>query len=77
MLGVEGKGTGRAGFLPGHAKSNNIMVKVEGTIDSGASNSVAPIEAAPGVKVRESAGSRRGQHSISAGNERIPNIGEQ
>eukprot|EP00972_Heterocapsa_arctica_P038900 5732086-Heterocapsa_arctica.AAC.1 len=46
-------------------------------MDSGASNTVAPIEAVPGVKVVESAGSRRGQHYISAGNERIPNIGEQ
>ena len=46
-------------------------------MDSGASNSVAPIEAVPGAKVVESPGSRRGQHYISAGNERIPNIGEQ
>eukprot|EP00972_Heterocapsa_arctica_P114964 16445378-Heterocapsa_arctica.AAC.1 len=46
-------------------------------MDSGASNSVAPIEAGPGVKVVESPGSRRGQHYISAGNKRIPNIGEQ
>ena len=44
---------------------------------SGASNSVAPIEAHPGVKISESAGSRRGQHYISAGNERLPNVGEQ
>eukprot|EP00972_Heterocapsa_arctica_P052040 7657195-Heterocapsa_arctica.AAC.1 len=46
-------------------------------MDSGASNSVAPIEAVPGVKVMESPGSCRGQHYISAGHERIPNIGEQ
>eukprot|EP00972_Heterocapsa_arctica_P044211 6526326-Heterocapsa_arctica.AAC.1 len=42
----------------------------------GTSNSVAPIEAIPGVKISESAGSRQGQHNISAGNERIPNVGE-
>eukprot|EP00972_Heterocapsa_arctica_P007901 1151740-Heterocapsa_arctica.AAC.1 len=50
---------------------------IEGTMDSGASNSVAPIEALPGVKISESVGSRQGQHYISAGNERIPNVGEQ
>eukprot|EP00972_Heterocapsa_arctica_P020633 3042451-Heterocapsa_arctica.AAC.1 len=59
-------------------KSNKkVMIKVDGTIDSGASNSVAPIDAAPNVPVRESAGSQRGQHYVSAGNERIPNIDEQ
>ena len=46
-------------------------------MDSGASTSVAPIEAVPHILIRESAGSRRGQHYVSAGNERIPNVGEQ
>jgi hypothetical protein len=50
---------------------------IEGTMDSGASNSVAPIEALPGVKISESAGSKSGQHYVSAGNDRIPNVGEQ
>ncbi len=54
-----------------------ILRTIEGTIDSGASNSVAPLEALPGVRVMESPGSRSGQHYVSAGNERIPNIGEQ
>ena len=54
-----------------------VLRTIEGTIDSGASNSVAPLEALPGVRVSESPGSRSGQHYISAGNERIPNIGEQ
>eukprot|EP00972_Heterocapsa_arctica_P069191 10223349-Heterocapsa_arctica.AAC.1 len=57
-------------------KSKRVVVKVEGTMDSGASDSVAPIGAAPGVPALGSAGSRRGQHYVSAANERIPNIGE-
>jgi hypothetical protein len=50
---------------------------VEATLDSGASHSVAPHTAAPGVKVNESEGSKRGQHYVAAGGQRIPNIGEQ
>eukprot|EP00972_Heterocapsa_arctica_P017272 2551621-Heterocapsa_arctica.AAC.1 len=37
-------------------KSRKVMIMVEGSIAAGASNSVAPIEAAPNVQVRESAG---------------------
>eukprot|EP00972_Heterocapsa_arctica_P108577 15988729-Heterocapsa_arctica.AAC.1 len=69
MLGVQGKGTVKHSSPPINRKKL--------IIGSGASNSVAPSGAAPGVKVVESAGSRRGQHYISAGNERIPNVGEQ
>ena len=54
-----------------------ILMAIEGTVDSGASNSVAPINALPGVKIVESAGSKSGMHYVSAGNDRIPNVGEQ
>ena len=43
------------------------MIKIEATIDSGASHSFAPPEAVPGVPVNESAGSRKGQHYVAAG----------
>jgi len=56
---------------------SKTVIKIEGTLDSGASTSVAPIEAVPHILIRESAGSRRGQHYVSAGNERILNVGEQ
>ena len=52
-------------------------IKIEATIDSGASHSVAPPEAVPNVPIHESAGSRRGQHYVAAGGETIPNVGEQ
>eukprot|EP00972_Heterocapsa_arctica_P073431 10845877-Heterocapsa_arctica.AAC.1 len=73
VLGVEGKGIANTPPI----KRKKCLFKTEGTVDSGASQSVAPIGAAPSVKVVGSEGSRRGQHYISAGNERIPNIGEQ
>eukprot|EP00972_Heterocapsa_arctica_P040908 6028555-Heterocapsa_arctica.AAC.1 len=48
ILGFQGKGTVNHSSQPND--HNKVQIMVEGTIDSGASNSVAPIEAAPGVK---------------------------
>jgi hypothetical protein len=70
--------TGKSGTHPHrNPPKGKILMTIEGTMDSGASNSVAPIEALPGVKISESAGSKSGQHYVSAGNDRIPNVGEQ
>ena len=63
--------------LGGVAQNKPVAMTVEAAIDSGAAHSVAPLEAAPGFPVMPSPGSRRGQHYVSAGGERIPNIGEQ
>ena len=38
---------------------------------------MAPTTMAPGVSVRESVGSRQGQHYVSATGNRIPNLGEK
>eukprot|EP00972_Heterocapsa_arctica_P084238 12410046-Heterocapsa_arctica.AAC.1 len=53
--------TGKTSTTKGHPEQSKgkIHMTIEGTMDSGASNSVAPIEAFPGVKITESAGSRR------------------
>eukprot|EP00972_Heterocapsa_arctica_P051143 7518862-Heterocapsa_arctica.AAC.1 len=75
VLVITGKPSTTKG--PQNPSKGKILMTIEGTMDSGASNSVAPVEVLPGVRVSESAGSRAGQHYISAGNERIPNIGEQ
>jgi len=50
---------------------------IKATIDSGAAESVAPPEAAPEIEVKESEGSLKGKHYVTAGKQRIPNIGEQ
>eukprot|EP00972_Heterocapsa_arctica_P099727 14713761-Heterocapsa_arctica.AAC.1 len=56
VLAFDGKGTG----IPSSSPNRKVIqIKIEGTMDSGASNAVAPIEAVPGVEVVESAGSRR------------------
>ena len=46
-------------------------------MDSGAAESVAPMNLAPWVSLTESAGSRKGQVYVSASGERIPNLGEK
>ena len=58
-------------------KTSKGEMTLEATMDSGASQSVAPPEAAPGFEVKESEGSRRGQRYVAASGDRIPNIGEQ
>lgn len=51
--------------------------EVKTVVDSGASESVAPPNMVPNIPVRPSAGSRRGQHYVSASGERMANQGEQ
>eukprot|EP00971_Amphidinium_carterae_P337087 6473751-Amphidinium_carterae.1 len=51
--------------------------EIRAVVDSGASESVAPPGMAPNFPMRESVGSRRGQHYVSASGNRIPNLGEQ
>eukprot|EP00972_Heterocapsa_arctica_P016556 2442418-Heterocapsa_arctica.AAC.1 len=53
--------TGKTSTTKGHPDQarGKIQITIEGTMDSGASNSVAPIEALPGVQITESEGSRR------------------
>lgn len=51
--------------------------KFSAYIDSGAIESVAPRKELPEFAIRESAGSRRGQHYATANGARIPNEGEQ
>ena len=46
-------------------------------MDSGCNESVAPKEMCPDYPVKDSPGSLRGQHYISASKDRIPNEGEQ
>jgi len=52
-------------------------VRVKGVMDSGASESVAPPGLCPHYKVLPSPGSIAGQNYVSAGEEVIPNLGEQ
>ena len=58
-------------------KNDGEWVLVRGTMDSGASQSVAPPEMCTSYTIRESAGSKRGQKYTSASNDEIPNLGEQ
>ena len=53
------------------------MEEVSITIDSGASNSVAPIGEFPGVPLQPSNGSRLGKMFVTADGTRIPNLGEK
>jgi len=52
-------------------------VRVKGVMDSGASESVAPPSLCPHYDISPSAGSIAGQHYMSAGEELIPNLGQQ
>ena len=51
--------------------------KVRFTVDSGAGETVMNKDELPGIEVVPSAGSRRGQHYVTASDERIANEGEQ
>ena len=52
-------------------------IEVEFTLDSGACNHVMDAETnAPGYRIRDSPGSRRGQNFLAADGRRIPNEGE-
>ena len=52
-------------------------IEVRGAMDSGASESVAPVVMCPGYEVRPSKGSREGLEYQSASGDSIPNLGEQ
>ena len=52
-------------------------VHVQGVLDSGAVQSVAPPDMAPNIQIRPSEGSKRGQHDLAANGHRMPNLGEQ
>ena len=51
--------------------------KVKFTVDSGAGETVMSRDDLPGIDVKESEGSRRDQHYLTANNARIPNEGEK
>jgi len=51
--------------------------KVRFTVDSGAGETVMNKEELPGISLSPSPGSQRGQHYITASDERIPNEGEK
>ena len=52
-------------------------VRLSATVDSGASNSVAPPALFPHVKLEESDGSKRGQHYVAANGSHIQNEGKK
>ena len=52
-------------------------VKIESVVDSGAAESVQPVNMVPWVPMMPSEGSKRGQTYTSAGGERLPNLGEK
>ena len=51
--------------------------RITSVMDSGAADSVAPEDIASWVPVAESAGSKRGQHYLSASGDRLPNLGQK
>ena len=55
----------------------NNMVCVRAAVDSGSLDCVGPPTMAPGVPIKESKGSRKGQQYGSASGHKIPNMGEQ
>ena len=58
-------------------ESHPQWVRIRTVMDSGAAQSVAPPSMAPGVTMEESPGSKRGQHYVSTGGGRLPNMGQQ
>jgi len=79
--GVEGR---RVGVLRVEQDEGLNVVKQTGgwkkvrfIVDSGAGETVMNKDELPGVPIVPSAGSKRGQHYITASDERIPNEGEQ
>ena len=61
----------------GFVRDNDGWARVKSVMDSGCNISVAPPTMCPDYEVVPSAGSIRGQHFISASNERTPNVCEQ
>ena len=64
-------------FSASHSPQHAGWSRIPCVLDSGAVQSVAPPEMAPGVPVLPSAGSKRGQHYLAANGQRMANIGEQ
>ena len=64
-------------ILPNQPSNVEEWQEIEVVMDSGSGDSVAPTTMAPGVSVRESVGSKQGQHYVSAIGNRIPNLGEK
>ena len=58
-------------------ESDQEWIRIRTVMDSGAAENVGPPSMAPLVPILESPGSMRGQAYIAAGNERIPNLGQQ
>ena len=61
----------------GHQRGGACCVKIEGVMDSGASESVAPPGLCADYPIMPSAGSKSGQMYTTAGKDEIPNMGEQ
>ena len=60
-----------------HFKQGPRWVKLETVVDSGAAESVAPVQIAPWAPRQESEGSMRSQTCLSASGEQLPNMGEK
>ena len=60
-----------------HLKQGPRWVKLETVVDSGAAESVAPVQMAPWVPRQASEGSKRGQTYLSASGKKWPNMGEK
>ena len=60
-----------------HLKQGPRWVKLETVVDSGAAESVAPVQMAPWVPRQESEGSKRADTYLSASGEKLPNMGEK
>ena len=62
---------------PGWREEKDGWIKVKGTMDSGAAESVTPPIMAANYPVEESVGSKNGLYYVSASGERMPNLGQQ
>ena len=69
------------GLFNADVELNNVSMPQWRTVpmvmDSGAAESVAPLDMAPWVSMMESPGSRRGQTYVSASGEKLPNLGQK
>ena len=52
-------------------------IRTKSVMDSGCGESVIPLDVVPSYEIRESPGSKRGQHYLAASKHTIPNLGEQ
>ena len=59
------------------SEQRNGWMKITATVDSGAADSVMPPQLLPHIAIKSSAGSRSKKNYMSAGGERIPNLGEK